>query len=62
MVKESTFEAILDETFERLSEKQIQYSVQRIKEMDEELVKLENELNVFLGLRLVSNRPKEQPY
>ena len=52
MVGESSFEAVLDETFERLLEKQVQYSVQRIKEMDAELLALENELNIIIGLKL----------
>ena len=46
--EETSFEAVLDATCERLWEKQVQYSVRRIKEMDEELLRFENELNEFL--------------
>ena len=48
MVKESSFEAVLDETCERLWEKKVEYSIQRIKEMDEELLKFEEELNEII--------------
>ena len=47
--KESLFEAVLDKTCERLKEKHIQYSIRRIREMDEELDRLEKELDEFIG-------------
>ena len=47
--KESSFEAMLDSTCERLREKHIQYSIRRLGEMDEELAKLEKELDDFLS-------------
>jgi len=46
---EASFEVILDSTCERLWEKRIQYSIRRIKEMDDELKKLEEELEAFIG-------------
>lgn len=48
-LREPSFEAVLDTAFERLREKHIQYSIRRINEMDEELKKLEEELDEFIG-------------
>ena len=48
MIEESSFEAVLNAACERLWEKQVQYSVRRIKKMDEVLLKLEEDLNEFL--------------
>ena len=42
------FETMLDTTCERLREKHIQYSIRRLGEMDEELARLEKELDDFL--------------
>ena len=47
--REPSFEAVLDTTCERLREKHIQYSIRRIKEMEQELMRLEAELNEFIG-------------
>ena len=47
--KETSFEAVLDTTCERLWEKHVQYSLRRIREMDEELKILEKELDEFCG-------------
>jgi hypothetical protein len=44
------FETILDSACERLWEKQIQYSIRRIMEMENELARLEKELEEFIGL------------
>ena len=49
LTEEVSFEAVLDATFERLWETQVQYSIRRIKEMDEGLIELETELNEFLS-------------
>ena len=43
------FEDVLDTACERLWEKHIQYSIRRIMELDEELGRLEKELNEFLS-------------
>jgi hypothetical protein len=40
-----SFETVLDNTCERLLEKHIQYSIRRIREMDEELALIEMELD-----------------
>ena len=48
MTEETSFEAVLDATCERLWEKKVQYSIQRIGEMEEELLKLEEELNEII--------------
>ena len=46
---EPSFELVLDTVFERLREKYVQYSIRRIGEMEEELNRLEKELNEFIG-------------
>ena len=43
------FEAMLDTACERLREKQIQYSIRCIKEMENELARLEKELDEFIN-------------
>jgi len=43
-----SFETVLDTTCERLEERQIQYSLRRIGEMEEELKKLEKELDELI--------------
>ena len=49
--REQSFEFVLDTTFERLREQQIQYSIRRINAMDAKLDILEKELDEFLGTR-----------
>ena len=46
---DTSFETLLDTTCERLWEKQIEYSVRRIQEMDEALLNIEKELDEFTG-------------
>jgi hypothetical protein len=46
---EPSFEAVLDTTCERLWEKHIQYSLRRIREMEEELNSFEKSLEQFIG-------------
>lgn len=43
-----TFDSMLDETCERLLDRQLKYSIQRIHEMEKRLLILEDELNEFL--------------
>jgi len=43
-----SFEAVLDATCERLWERHVQYSIRRIREMEEELNCLENALDKFI--------------
>jgi len=43
-----TFDSILDETCERLLDRQLKYSIQRIHEMEKRLCSLEYELDEFL--------------
>ena len=45
-----TFEDVLDTACERLEEKHIQYSIRRIMELDEELGRLEKELDELISL------------
>jgi len=47
--EETSFEAVLDTACERLYEKHIQYSLRRIKELNEVLAGIEKELNDFLS-------------
>ena len=47
--KEHYFDHVLDTACERLQEKHIEFSIQRINVLDEELKKLEKELDEFLA-------------
>jgi hypothetical protein len=49
ITEETSFEAVLDSACEKLNEKQIQYSLRRMKEMNETLAGIEKELNDFLS-------------
>ena len=44
-----SFEAVLDATCERLWERHVQYSIRRIREMQEELNSIEKTLDEFMG-------------
>jgi len=46
---EPSFELVLNAACERLHEMQVQYSIRRIKEMEDELGRIEKELDEFLG-------------
>jgi hypothetical protein len=48
LLSEITFDSILDETCERLSDRQAKYSIERICEMEKRLETLEHELDDFL--------------
>jgi len=43
-----SFDSILDETCERLMDRQLEYSVLRIRELEKRLAELEAELDEFL--------------
>ena len=43
-----SFNEVVDSACERLMERQIKYSIRRIKEMDERLSRMERELDEFL--------------
>ena len=47
-VSDFTFDSMLDETCERLLDRQLLYSIQRIQEMEKRLVRLERELDEFI--------------
>jgi len=49
LTEETSFDAVLDTACERLNEKHIQYSLRRIREMNEVLAGFEKELNDFLS-------------
>jgi hypothetical protein len=44
-----SFDSILDETCERLLDRQVKYAIQRIHEMEHRLDNLERELDEFLS-------------
>ncbi|MDR1586130.1 MAG: hypothetical protein LBS57_01595 [Treponema sp.] len=46
--KDSSFDAVLDEVCDRLMDRQIQYSIRRIHELENRLSGLERELDEFL--------------
>jgi len=50
----NSFELVLDSACERLWEKQVQFSIRRITEMEKKLNTLEQELDIFLGKRVAS--------
>ena len=45
-----SFDSILDETCERLLNRQVKYAIQRIYEMEKRLGSLERELDEFLSV------------
>ena len=47
---ESSFDDVLDNACEKLWEKQIQYTIRRIREMDDFLASFERELDTFIHL------------
>jgi hypothetical protein len=49
--KHPSFGAVLDAACERLMEWQVEYSIQRINEMESRLNELEQELDMFLQSR-----------
>lgn len=50
-ISDYTFDSILDETCERLLDRQVKYAVQRIYEMEKRLHSLEQELDEILKNR-----------
>ena len=48
-VSELTFDSLLDETCERLLDRQVKYSIQRIYELEKRLGSLEHELDEFIN-------------
>jgi hypothetical protein len=50
-ISDFTFDSLLDETCERLLDRQVKYPIQRIYEMEKRLGNLEQELNEFLKKR-----------
>ena len=48
---EITFETIVEETCERLLNRQVKYAIQRIAELEKRLCTLETELDEFLKLK-----------
>jgi hypothetical protein len=48
LVSDITFDSLLDETCERLLDRQVKYAMQRIQEMESRLSAMERELDEFL--------------
>jgi len=48
-LKDLPFDAVLDMTCERLREKHIQFTIRRLREMDEVLKNLEEELDLLIA-------------
>ena len=51
LLSDSDFNSILDEACERLLDRQVKYSIQRIYEMEKRLVNLEQDLDDFISTR-----------
>ena len=49
-----SFEAVLDDTCRILEDRQVKYSLRRIREFDERLKIIENDLDAFLENRIHS--------
>ena len=49
-VSDFTFDSLLDETCERLLDRQVKYTIQRIYDMEKRLGNLERELDEFLSI------------
>jgi hypothetical protein len=49
-VSDFTFDSLLDETCERLLDRQVKYAIQRIYDMEKRLGNLERELDEFLSI------------
>jgi len=50
-ISDFTFDTLLDETCERLLDRQVKYSIQRIHELEKRLCTLERELDDFLRMK-----------
>ena len=50
-VYEFSFTSLLDETCERLLDRQVKYSILKIHELEKRLIGLERELDEFLQMR-----------
>ena len=48
VTRDTSFDEIVNDTCERLKDKRVQYSIQRINEMEELLNALEQELDQFI--------------
>jgi len=49
-VSDFTFDSLLDETCERLLDRQVKYTIQRIYDMEKRVANLERELDEFLSI------------
>ncbi|MDR1654888.1 MAG: hypothetical protein LBR96_02730 [Treponema sp.] len=58
---EDSFETLLDRTCERLQEKQIQYSINALRRMEDKLEGMERELDAFLAGRPGRLSPPDKP-
>jgi hypothetical protein len=49
-ISDFSFDSLLDETCERLLDRQVKYAIQRIYDMEKRLSNLEHELDDFLSV------------
>ena len=55
-VSDITFTSLLDETCERLLDRQVKYAIQRIGELEKRLSSLESELDEFLSTNKICSK------
>jgi len=56
LISDLTFDTLLDETCERLLDRQVKYSIERIRELEKRLDILERELDEFLRMKVKVNK------
>ncbi|MDR1046432.1 MAG: hypothetical protein LBL64_01535 [Treponema sp.] len=61
VIIEDSFETLLDQTCDKLQEKQIQYSINVLRRMEAELEGMERELDAFLAGRPGRLSPSDKP-
>jgi hypothetical protein len=57
LTEDSLFEAVLDSVCERLEDKQAEYSIRRLREMDTQLGNLEKELDDLVQYNACHENP-----
>ena len=59
LLTDLTFDSILDETCERLLDRQAKYSIQRIQELEKRLISIERELDEFCKRKRENRRKRK---
>ena len=60
MTKDTSFDSVLNSACQKLLCLQAQYTIRRIQELDEELDRIENDLDEFLSLAVSAKMPLEK--